>query len=236
MAGRIDLAAKGIRLFAGRLYNHDYLWFSSTEISKVSTTLPIIHNYALSYALASFSYGIYRGSMPKYFEDLNKMPLYALPARNDTAQKTVITFNALDDKTLRTDAGGKINTPNLGKRVCINPEFELPEEKAELGYHFYLFTFNLFTPPAVCRLGKKGCPVRVYWQEFKNPAAFFYEAIQRPTHVVNPLDISGEVKAYDPVIIPPHLLFRMVEVAGDWLVMQEGHRVLVPKRVLERAS
>ena len=46
----IRLADHGVRLFAGRLYNHDYLWFSSTEISKVSTTLPVIHNYALTYA------------------------------------------------------------------------------------------------------------------------------------------------------------------------------------------
>jgi len=236
MPESIDLAARGIRLFAGRLYNHDYLWFSSREISKVSATLPVIHNYALCYSLASFSYGIFTGNSPRYMDDLDRMPLYALPAHNNTASKAIITFNAVDDKTLRTDAGGKINTPNIGRRICIHPEFESPCKTLELGYRFYLFTFGDFRPPSVCRLGKKGCPVRVYWEEFQHPIAHFRGDVQRPTHVVNPLDVSGEVKAYDPIIIPPHLLFRVADVAGDWFVMHVSHKVLVPKRVLNHAG
>ena len=70
MPDTIDLAEHGIRLFFCRLFNHDYLWFSSYEVSKVSSTYPVIQNYALSYSLADFNYGIYRGSTPRYEEDL----------------------------------------------------------------------------------------------------------------------------------------------------------------------
>ena len=41
MSSAISLKEKGIRVFNCRLYNHDYLWFSSYEISKISSTIPI---------------------------------------------------------------------------------------------------------------------------------------------------------------------------------------------------
>lgn len=81
MSERLDLNAQGIRLYAGRLYHHDFLWFSSFEISKTAATFPLIHNYALSYAVSGYSHGVYRGSTPRYAEDLNAMPAYATPAR-----------------------------------------------------------------------------------------------------------------------------------------------------------
>ena len=65
MPETLKLAGR-IRLFVGRLYNHDYLWFSSTEISKVSATLPVLHNYALCYALSGYERGVALGSIPTY--------------------------------------------------------------------------------------------------------------------------------------------------------------------------
>ena len=99
MANAIRLYEHGVRVFAGRLYNHDYLWFSSNEISKVSITQPVLHNYALCYAISQRSYGAYLGSTPKYVEDpdgeFNAMPLYATPAHADHPEhisRTTITF------------------------------------------------------------------------------------------------------------------------------------------------
>jgi hypothetical protein len=77
----LDLNARGLRLYSARLYNHDYLWFPSFEISKMAGTVPAIHSYALSYAISSYSYGIRPGGGPSYEEDLSAMPVYATPAR-----------------------------------------------------------------------------------------------------------------------------------------------------------
>jgi hypothetical protein len=126
----IKLADHGVRVFAGRLYNHDYLWFSSTEISKVSTTLPVIHNYALTYALSAFSYAAYWGNKPNYAEDLAQMPLYTTPAMAESAPRTKVTYNAVDSLSLRTDIDLNVNTPNLGWRVYLDPVYAPPTSPA----------------------------------------------------------------------------------------------------------
>ena len=58
----------------------------------------------------------------------------------------------------------------------------------------------------------------------------------RPTHPVNSLDISGNVISYDPIMLPPHMLFRTAEITEDWFVFSGRHRVHVPGRVMERGK
>jgi len=239
MANAIRLHERGVRVFAGRLYNHDYLWFSSNEISKVSTTQPVLHNYALCYALSQRSYRVYVGSVPRYVEDpdgeFGAMPLYATPAHAVEVSRTTITFNAVDTLTQTTGDSKTLNTPNLGKRVYLDPLWErMDDARPRKGYEFYVFTFDGYHPPSVVRLGKKGAPVRLRWEEIPAPVAIFREEQQRPTHLINPLDVSGRVVSYDPVTIPPHLLLRTATLAEDWWVFRDRHAVHVPKRVLER--
>lgn len=224
-----------LHLFVGRLYNHDYLWFSSTEISKTSTTLPYLHNYALCYALAQFERGTVIGSTPTYADDLAQMPLYATPATIGSVEKTLVTFNAVDALTLRTDIKPPVNTPDLGQRTYLNPIFERRNiDKPTNGYTFYLFTFNDELPRSVFRLGKKGCSVRVRWSEIESPQAEWSEKSLRPTHPVNPLDVGGKIIRYEPVMMPPHLLMRIADIQDDWFVRRGPHVVHLPKRVVER--
>ena len=236
MTKPIFLNNSNIRLFVGRLYNHDYLWFSSNEISKVSITIPVIHNYALSYALSSYSYGVYTGSTPRYFEDLPKMSLYATPAVAEVSSRTSITFNAINSLTLRTDDGPNVNTPDLGRRVYLDPVTAQTYAKPAPGFHFYVFTYDGFNPPGVVRLGKKGAAVRIVWQEIMDATAYYKESPVMPTHPVNPLDVSGNVFEYDPIAIPPHLLFRIARITNDWFVFFGSHIVLLPKLVRERCA
>jgi len=233
---KLDLMGK-VRLFRGRLYNHDYLWFSSTEISKTSVTFPALHNYALSYALAQYERGVSMGSTPTYQADLAQMPLYATPAiySGDTLQRTAITFNALDEITQGTVAKPAVNTPDYGTRVYLNLQFEPRQQaKKSQGYEFYLFVFNDEPPRCVIRLGKKGCPVRIDWQELTGITVQFSVTIKRPSHVVNPLDISGQIKMFEPFTLPPHLLFRRVDISHDWFIEQAGQIIHVPKSVVAR--
>lgn len=235
----IRLYERGVRVLVGRLYNHDYLWFSSNEISKISTTQPVIHNYALCYALSNRSFGVYIGSTPKYVEDpdgeFGAMPIYATPAYTEWASHTTITFNALDTLTLTTGDSKTLNTPNLGKRVYLDPVWEHWDAgRPSKGYQFYVFAFERYRLPGVIRIGKKGSPARIWWKDIPQPVAIFREGKQQPTHLINPLDINGKLISYDPVIIPPHLLLRFSAIAEDWWVFSEGHAIQVPKRVLAR--
>ena len=241
MTTAIRLIDHGIRLFTGRLYNHDYLWFSSHEISKVSTTLPFVHNYALCYALSQRSYGVFMGSTPKYVEDpdgeFGSMDVYATPAFASNYDSTTITSNSLDDLSLTTGDSKSSNSPTLGKRVYINLGWDgRYVNRPQLGFQCYVYTFNNFCLPHVFRLGKKGTPVRARWEEINCPIATFKSEGTRPTHVLNPLDVNGVVTSYDPVAIPPHLLFRTATVRGEWFVISDVHRVQVPKRVLRRTG
>lgn len=234
MTEALDLGARDVRLYAGRLYNHDYLWFSSLEISKIAATLPIIHNYALSYAISGYSYGIYVGSRPRYASDLDTMPAYATPARpRGRVSRTRLTQNAVNSRTLRTDDAPRgANSPDLGWRLVLDPVWrDHPADSGSVGFDFYLFARPSFAPPAVIRLGKKGCPVRLEWEEIEAPVARLVEDTVQPTHAVNPLDVQGEIAAYEPVPIPPHLVLRVAEIRKDWFVFAGEHRVHVPRRL-----
>jgi len=237
MKPAIPLNDWDIRLFACRLYNHDYLWFSSYEISKLSTALPVLHNYALTYSLGDLSYGISWETVPHYEEDLARIPLYATPAIALFWSRTRITYNAINDRTNGTDRPDGINSPDLGWRNYLDPAYP-PDDRAaqQLGFVCHLFTFSGQRPKGITRLGKKGTAVRVCWEELEKPLAVFREDPVRPTHPLNPLDVSGQVNSYEPVSVPPHLLLRTAEVQNDWFVFAGPHRVHVPKRVLERCK
>lgn len=236
---RLRLRDAGVRLFACRLLNHDYLWFSGTEFSKRSETLPILHNYALTYSLGDYSY--WQGPpTPRYEEDLAEIQVYATPADGPQATRTRFTYNALDDLTLRTDAGRRgVNTPDLGYRTYINPVFGPGNPRRPAGFLTYLFTFDGRAPKGVTRLGKKGTAWRVLSSEIDDPVATWRTGIVQPRHPINPLDVSGAIVAYEPVLMPPHMLCRRAQVRDDWFVSapdkdRESHTVHVPRRVLGR--
>lgn len=232
----LDLNQHGVWLFSGRLYNHDYLWFSSTEIGQVSTTLPVLHNYALSYALSGFSWAV-SPTYPQYQADLAQMRLYALPTElrtSDTAvARTAITYNAVDNLTLRTDTGPNVNTPNLGKRVYLDPIFE-PTTREDSGYPIFVFAFSELAPPSVFRLGKKGASMRARWHEVERPRAEFRENAQQISHLANPLDIAGSIIRFEQVSILPHLLLRSAVVSNDWFLRIGNNTVHLPRSVRER--
>ena len=89
-------------------------------------------------------------------------------------------------------------------------------------------------PRRVARLGKKGCPVRIAWEELPQPIAHLVEESSTPTHLVNPLDVSGRLLAYEPINLPPHLLLRRPEIVDDWIVRSGSRQVHVPARVMAR--
>lgn len=236
MSLTIKLADHGIRLFYATLVTHDFLWFASYDVSTISSTEVVVHNYALSYALSRFERGIVFEQVPTYAEDLAQMPLYTTPADmplrdNPFAGKVKQTWNALDTRTQRTEDPEykKRNTPKIGKRVVIAPWTR---------FTFYVFTFDGRRPPGAIRLGKKRAPCRVEYEEIPKPTARRENRTFTPSHLVNPLDVRGEVEAFNPINIPPHLLLRNARIRDDYVVRHRKHRtfhnVHVPGRVLDR--
>jgi CRISPR-associated protein Csc1 len=233
----ISLQDHGVKVFVGRVFNHDYLWFSTTEISKRSETIPVLHNYALTYALGDFSY--WQGPpTPQYESDLAKIRLYALPSASDSATRTRLTYNAVNSRTLRTDdKPSGVNAPDLGQRTYVDPVFGAQAQSIS-GFTVYVFVYDDARPKSLFRLGKKGAAMRARWTEVQQPRAVIRDAPVEPTHPVNPLDVGGEIVTYEPVMMPPHLLLRRVQIQKDWFVFAEldrfYHRIHVPKRVLTR--
>jgi CRISPR-associated protein Csc1 len=231
----VSLQDHDVMLLVGRVFNHDYLWFSANEISKRSETVPVLHNYALTYALGDFSY--WRGPpTPQYESDLDQIRLYALPSVADSATRTRLTYNAVNSRTLRTDDGpGSVNAPDLGQRTYLDPVLDVQPGK---GFTVYVFVFHGEKPKSLFRLGKKGAAVRAHWAEVDQPRAVLRDAPVEPTHPVNPLDVSGEILTYEPLMMPPHLLLRRTQIQDDWFVFAEldraHHRIHVPRRVLAR--
>jgi CRISPR-associated protein Csc1 len=250
VAQPISLADAGVRLWRGQLVNHDFLWFATTDVNATAATWPILHNYALTYAVCQFSYAAYKGYKPRYFEDferkvsgedwateqgegVDRMPAYALPSTNPAAGRERLTHNALDDKTLLTSVG-RTNTPKLGRRICLTPAVS-----ASGGFPLLLFTWDDFRPPGVFRLGKKGCPIRAQWQEVAEAAATIPPGEFSPCHPVNPLDLQQErsVVSYYPALLPPHLLYVECRLRNEWAVpVRELGWVHLPARVARRLS
>jgi CRISPR-associated protein Csc1 len=231
----IRLNELGIRLYAVRLYNHDFLWFSSFEISKTAGTAPAIHNYALSYAMSNYSHGVFFTGGPAYEADLDAMPVYATPARAvGNPSSTRFTQNAINSVTLRTDdAPGGTNSPSLGYRLVLDPVWRVADGDSDpSGFAFYAFAKADYSLPSVVRLGKKGCPVRIDCSEIEAPLAVQTQSAVRPTHAVNPLDIQGEIKAYQPLPMPPHLILKLADIENDWFVFSGAHVVHVPSRFI----
>lgn len=236
MSQTIELADHGVRLFYAVLETHDFLWFASYDVSIISTTEMVVHNYALSYALSRFERGIVLKQSPNYAQDLEQMPLYTTPATmllrdNPFAGRVKQTWNAVDVRTQGTEDPDyrKRNTPKVGKRVVIAPLTR---------FTFYVFTFEGQQPPGAIRLGKKRAPCRVRYEEILESTARLQSRTFSPSHLVNPLDVRGKVKAFSPISIPPHLLLRNTRIGNDYKVFYKDggiyHNVHVPSRVFDR--
>jgi len=113
---RINLDEAGVAVYRCQLWLDDYLWFASSDISAVSTTEGVVHNYALAYALNRFDRAFGVGDVPTYAEDLAAMEVYPTPAAASNTRRTSLTFNAIDTATQQTESPGvrRRITPKIG--------------------------------------------------------------------------------------------------------------------------
>lgn len=231
MAARLDEGRMGIFRLVIRL--DDFLWFASYEWGGDNETAPLLHNYALSFALSDHDRADTGGGVPNYENDLREINVYCTPARLipvrlKQRQRTVLTFNSVDNPTQLTQAlriGEKVNDPKIGKRQVLLP-----------GLHFELFAFTRrdASLPRVFRLGKKRSPVVV--EEREQVRATVFEGTETTCHAVSPLDICGKVVQCVPRAIPPHLVYEWARIEGDTFLRTPRGAVHLPERVRNWAS
>ncbi len=221
-------------LYSVRLLIHDYLWFSSFDSGATSNTQPVIHNYALAYALNRFERAL-SWSTPTYEEDLKNLNIYPTPARAQDVTQQVVTYNSVDERSHRTDADQAHNTPMMGWKRVVLPYAARGTEAVAATFSFYVFIKRETRLPRVIRIGKKRCPAVLESRHVANPRLYFGNA--SPEHIVNPLDVRGRLQLYVPISIPPVLLLESVSIEGDWfLQVGSGAAVHIPARVTKELS
>jgi CRISPR-associated protein Csc1 len=239
LVGR-SLGDFGVVLWRGEAQNHDFLWFASTDVNARSDTAPILHNYALTFALCDCTHAASVGFQPDYdrdfdvtswYDGLPGMPGYALPARYSQLTRRLFTHNALDDRGVTPATKVSFNTPKLGQRIVFAPVVELERDTLTL----WFFARRGYRPPSVFRLGKKGCQFRARWSPVEQ------DRFRRATpegawaHPLNPRDLLNRdaVRSFWPVALPPHLLFWTASTADELGIFQPSDGwVHVPRRVL----
>ncbi len=213
----------------------DFLWFSSYEWGNDNETAPVLHGYALSFAMSGAERVVAVGGVPRYAEDLEQLDVYCTPARlvpdhPRARQSTVFTFNSVDGPTQLTQAmaiGEKANDPKFGKRQVLVPG---------LRFELIAFTRRGYSPPRVFRLGKKRSPVvreslvEVQGRTFRSAEE------SEPSHAINPLDVAGEVTRAIVRPVPPHLVYEKAFIKDDDFIRDGAVLVHVPERVKSWAS
>ena len=209
----------------------DYLWFTSHEWGNDNETAPLLHGYALSFALGGRERVVAVGGVPSYDEDLAEIDVYCTPARlvADSAARErhglfeVFTFNSIDNPTHLTQAlrhGDKSNNPKFGKRQVLLPG---------LRFEFVVFSKLGVALPRVFRLGKKRSPVVL-----ERVTLFQGQQVRgnaTPDHAVNPRDVSGRITSCIPRVIPPHLVYERAAIEDDDFIRTGTSVVHVPERV-----
>lgn len=222
-----DPRSGGIRIHYLIIRLDDFLWFASYEWGNNNETAPILHGYALSFALGARERIIGIGGIPTYDEDLRELDVYCTPGRllssTGTRQRGALMFNSVEEPTQLTQAlriDAKANDPKFGRRQVLLP-----------GLRFELvgFTRRNAVLPRVFRLGKKRSPVVI--EQAEQLDGFVFEGAATPSHAVNPLDVTGRVLRCIPRSIPPHLVYERADIENDVFVRSESMFVHVPGRV-----
>jgi CRISPR-associated protein Csc1 len=222
----------GVRVLRLTLRLDDYLWFASYEWGKEIETAPVLHSYALSFALSGREKVIATGGVPDYEADLAEIDVYCTPARlildrsPSPRRRAVLTYNSVENPTLLTEskrlAGGKSNDPKFGRRQVLVPG---------LRFDLVAFVRRDCPLPRVFRLGKKRSPVVIEDAQEITGRANSVEEPRVPSHAINPLDVTGQVLSCVPRVLPPHMVYETAEIRDDVFISTPTGPVHVPERV-----
>ncbi|MHA1742022.1 MAG: type I-D CRISPR-associated protein Cas5/Csc1 [Candidatus Thorarchaeota archaeon] len=202
-----------------KLIPEDFLFFVSYEFNTFTQMQPVIHNYALTYALAQQFNVASLGTKPHY-EELQGFGRYATPAvALDDPQFVTHTYNSVCTRTNQTQSS--FNVPSLGRNRKLVP--------ASTRFEFFVFSDGSRIPRYV-RIGKKSCISRIEAHELK-----IVERVEDPSEAVsveacfNLLDLSPNdvVTTADMLLMYPSPVAKSMTVRAPHVVLEDGTREIV---------
>ncbi|MGL4377926.1 MAG: type I-D CRISPR-associated protein Cas5/Csc1 [Microcoleaceae cyanobacterium] len=217
---------------------HDSLYFATREIGRLYETEPIIHNYALCYALGLVDSKIYSTTVPetdsyRYFcpeqipkyeqhlTPLNQQGIYVTPARSVSHSSTLNTWKYANNHYHVEMEKTQKNIPSFGRAKEIAPESE---------FEFFIISEKPLTEkpqklPKWIRLGKWMSKAELKTEEITQVERKNGDFIC--AYPLNPLDVmfSHQVISYDVVNMPPVSLIKNVKINGQYY---QGEKIKIP--------
>lgn len=192
-----------------RLTLHDTLFYATREMGRLYETGKYLHNYGLTYALGwARSLYFHASQVPTYAADLtplNAQGLYVTPARPldydylfHTFKMATVSYYAFTPQTT-------VNKVLYGRAKELAPGSV---------FEFFVLSREPVTLPRWVRLGKwmSKAEVQVIWQgkATEKRGAFI------TNHPLNPLDVPGQLIAFDLISMPPVSLVMNARIQGSY--------------------
>lgn len=220
-------------IYRCQLELHDSLYFATREIGRLYETEPVIHNYALCYALGLVDSEIYSTNVPeehsyryfcpeqvpKYEEHLtplNQQGIYVTPAHSINHAAILNTWKYANNNYHVEMEKTQKNIPSFGRAKEIAPESK---------FEFFVISQKQLNLPNWIRLGKWMSKAKVKTEEipkFQQSTGDFVFPFQ-----LNPLDVmfNYQVISYDVVNMPPVSLIQNVRIRQGEYYEVEHHSV-----------
>ncbi len=221
-------------IYRCQLELHDSLYFATREIGRLYESEPVLHNYALCYALGLVDSDRYSTrvseehsyryfcpeQVPKYEEHLtplNQQGIYITPARAVNHAAVLNTWKYANNNYHVEMEKTQKNIPSFGRAKEIAPESQ---------FEFFVISEKSLTLPKWIRLGKwmsKAIVTMSKPLEFEQKNDEFM-----CPYPLNPLDVmfTHQVLSYDTLNMPPVSLIRNVRfLRGQHYRVKEGKDV-----------
>ncbi|PSB01139.1 type I-D CRISPR-associated protein Cas5/Csc1 [Merismopedia glauca] len=221
---------------------HDSLYYATREIGRLYETEPIIHNYALCYALGlvdsekyvttvseEHSYRYFcPEQVPKYEEHLtplNQQVIYVTPASSISHTSILNTWKYANNNYHVEMEKTQKNIPSFGRTKEIAPESL---------FEFFVISQTELKLPKWIRIGKWMSKAEVTVKKLPQPKTKTDLFIC--IHPLNPLDVmfTNQVISYDVVNMPPVSLIKNVQMRGQYYYFDDINDVKLPVRMQYR--
>lgn len=222
---------------------HDSLYYATREIGRLYETEPVLHNYALCYALGlvdSEKYATtvkedhsYRYFCPEqvpmyeaHLTPLNQQGIYVTPARAVRHAAVLNTWKYADNRYHVEMQKTQKNIPSFGRAKEIAPEsvfeffivsdqtLEDPDKPPNSKWKWKL--------PKYIRLGKWMSKAEITDMKILKSKRNSAKEFTFP-YPLNPLDVmfTNRVLGYDTLNMPPVSLIRNVRIVGEFYSFEE---------------
>jgi CRISPR-associated protein Csc1 len=218
---------------------HDSLYFATREIGRLYETEPVLHNYALSYALGLVDSDRYATTVseensyryfcaeqvPKYKQHLmplNQKSIYVTPARAIHYASILNTWKYANNNYHVEMEKMDRNIPSFGRTKEIAPESQ---------FEFFVISESVLILPKWIRIGKWASKAEIITQPL-TPKSSKTDEVTVP-FPLNPLDVmfTNQVLSYDTINMPPVSLIRNVRMVGEFYTFDGLPGLKLPARM-----